>query len=253
MTATSPARSAAPASALTRHGFRHVQIYGDGANVQEMLSAYRAGTVAGFTTNPTLMAKAGITDYRRFGRELLAAITDVPISFEVLADDVVGMATQARELASWGANVYVKIPIMNTQGASCISLIRDLVADGLKLNITAVMTLDQVQQIAEVADALTPAICSVFAGRIADTGRDPVPIMSSAVKLCAPKPQLAVLWASPREVLNVYQADECGCHIITVTPELLGKLSLRDKNLHDYSRETADMFFRDARRAGLSL
>jgi transaldolase len=218
-----------------------------------MVAAYQAGAVQGFTTNPTLLAKAGVTDYRSFGRDVLSAIPDLPISFEVFADDFETMGYQARELASWGDNVFVKIPIMNTHNESAIRLIRDLSADGLKLNITAVMTLEQVRAVCDAVSSDVPAICSVFAGRIADTGRDPVPLMREAVRICSAKPLLQVLWASPREVLNVYQADECGCHVITVTNDLLTKLKLRDKCLVEYSRETVQMFYDDACRAELSL
>jgi transaldolase len=232
---------------------RGVAIFADGANVKQMLAAYRENMVDGFTTNPTLMAKAGVTDYEAFGREVLAVIRDLPISFEVFADDLPGMAKQAHKLASWGQNVFVKIPITNTRGDSTISLVNDLSAGGLKINVTAVMTLEQVRDVVGAVDEKTPAICSIFAGRIADTGRDPVPIMRDAVRLCAVKPNLKVLWASPREVLNVYQAEECGCHIIAATPDLIAKLPLKGKDLAQFSRETVEMFFNDAKKAGLSL
>lgn len=252
MTTTS-STEAAPISADAIASRHRVSIYADGADLKDMLAANKAGIVGGFTTNPTLMAKAGVKDYRAFGKEVMSAIRDLPISFEVLADDVEGMRRQARELASWGDNVFVKIPIVNTQGESSMPLIRELIKDGLKLNVTAVMTLEQVREIADATDPKIPLICSVFAGRIADTGRDPVPLMRSAVKMCASKAKLMVLWASPREVLNMYQAEEVGCHIITMTADLIAKLTLKGKNLTDFSRETAEMFFRDAKRAGLSL
>lgn len=232
---------------------RRLAVFADGASVPAMLEAYRAGLVDGFTTNPTLMARAGVRDYERFGREVTAAITDLPISFEVIDDDLDGMRRQARKLASWGENVYVKIPISNCDGESTLPVVRELSADGLKINITAILTLDQVRGVVAAVHPDTPAICSIFAGRIADTGRDPLPVMREAVRLCAAKPRLQVLWASPREVLNVYQAEECGCHIIAATPDLIAKLPLEGKDLAEYSRETVQMFFRDAQSAGLKL
>jgi transaldolase len=232
---------------------REAMVYADGARLSDMIAAYRSGAVGGFTTNPSLLAKAGVTDYRDFARQAVAAIPDLPISFEVLADEFEEMGRQAREIASWGPNVFVKIPIMNTAGESSIPLVRELSADGLKLNVTAVMTLAQVRDVVAAVTAGVPTVCSIFAGRIADTGRDPVPMIREAVRLCAAKPDIQVLWASPREVLNIYQAEECGCHIITVTNDLLAKLSLRDKDLTVYSRETVQMFYDDACRAGLSL
>ncbi len=246
-------RQAVPSMpALGPLGLR-VAVYADGAVLQDMISAYRGGLVSGFTTNPTLMAKAGLTDYAGFGREVVAAIPDLPISFEVFADDFPSMAQQARRIATWGRNVFVKVPIMNTKRESALPLVRQLSSEGIKLNVTAVMGLDQVRGIVAAVSPRVPAIVSIFAGRIADTGRDPVPHMSEAVSLCRARPELQVLWASPREVLNVYQADECGCHIITVTPDLLGKLTLRDKDLDDYSRDTVQMFYDDARQAGFSV
>ena len=231
---------------------RRVALYGDGANLADMIDAYASGAVSGFTTNPTLLAKAGVADYRAFGKAAVKAIPDLPISFEVFADDFAEMAEQAREIGSWGTNVFVKVPIMNTKGRSAVPLIRELATEGLQLNVTAVMTLRQVR---ETVDAAGDAqmICSIFAGRIADTGRDPVPIMRQAVEVCCERSNVWVLWASPREVLNVYQAEECGCHIITLTPDLLAKLRLRHKDLVEYSRETVQMFYDDAQRAGLTL
>ena len=218
-----------------------------------MIAEYRRGRVQGFTTNPTLMAKAGVTDYEGFARKVVAAIPDLPISFEVLADDFPTMGIQARRLASLGRNVFVKIPIMNTRRKSALPLIRDLSRNGVKLNVTAVMTLDQVCGVAEVIARGAETIVSVFAGRIADTGRDPVPLMREAVALCRHRPEIQLLWASPREVLNVYQAEACGCHIITMTPDLISKLPLRGKDLDEFSRETVQMFYDDAIRAGFAL
>ncbi len=230
-----------------------IDIYSDGANVRDMVFAHRNGLVDGFTTNPTLMAKAGVPEYRAFAREVLAEIRDLPVCFEVFADDLPGMARQAREIAGWAPNVFVKVPVTNTRGESTLPLIRELARDGLRVNVTAVLGPSQAEAVVEVVDGNTPAILSIFAGRIADTGRDPVPIMARAVELAAARPLLKVLWASPREVLNVYQAESCGCHIIALTPELRARLSLRGKDLEEFSRETVQMFFDDASRAGYVL
>ncbi|MDX2194688.1 MAG: transaldolase [Gemmatimonadales bacterium] len=234
------------------HGLR-VAVFCDGANLNDMVAAYRSGVAQGFTTNPTLMRKAGITDYVGFARDVLREIPDLPISFEVFADDFGTMAEQATKIASWGPNVFVKVPVMNTKREPAYDLIRQLSREGIKLNVTAVMTLDQCLAVREAIAVGTPAILSVFAGRVADTGTDPVPMMREAVNICAEHPEIMVLWASPREVLNIYQADECGCHIITATPDLLAKLPLRGKDLTEYSRETVQMFFDDAQKAGFQL
>jgi transaldolase len=209
--------------------------------------------IQGFTTNPTLMRKAGITDYERFSRDLLEAIPDRPISLEVFADDLPTMAKQARNLASWGTNVIVKIPISNTKGDTTAPLIDELANEGIRLNITAVMTVKQVAEVSCVLNPNVPAIVSVFAGRIADTGRDPIPIMRDCLKAISCKPKTELLWASPRELLNLFQADEIGTHIITATPDLLGKLMLVGKDLTEYSRETVTMFYNDATAAGYHL
>ena len=238
---------------LPTSGNRKIAVYSDGATLTDMVSAYQSGTADGFTTNPTLMAKAGITDYRKFAHEVLAAIPDRSISFEVFADEFEEMARQGREIASWGRNVFVKIPIMNTRGESSIPLIRELSHEGLKLNVTALMTADQVRETAKALSPEVPTIISVFAGRVADTGVDPVPLMRECVKACAHLPEAMLLWASPREVLNVYQAEEVGCKIITCTPDLIKKLSLRHKDLLEYSRDTVKMFFDDGRKAGFRL
>ncbi|HKX35991.1 MAG TPA: transaldolase [Rhizorhapis sp.] len=230
-----------------------IKVYADGAKLEDMLAVLEKGAAQGFTTNPTLMRQAGITDYAGFAKTVLAKITELPISFEVFADDLPTMEKQARLIATWGANVYVKIPITNTQGASTVPLIRDLSAGGIKLNITAIMTLDQVRDVVGALSSDAPAVVSVFAGRIADTGRDPVPLMREALRICAAKSWAELLWASPREVLNIYQADEIGCHIITVTPDLIKKLSLAGKDLDEYSQETVAMFYRDATAAGFQL
>jgi transaldolase len=230
-----------------------IAVYLDGASLPEIEDAALRGVVEGFTTNPTLAAKAGVTNYREFARRALNLIQDQPISFEVIADDLPAMASQAREIASWGPNVYVKVPICNTQRQSTIPIIRELASEGLPLNVTAVMTQKQVEDVVAAVDPAVPCIVSVFAGRIADTGRDPCPIMRDVVALCQERPNLRTLWASPREVLNVYQADECGVDIIVLTADLLGKLSLRGKDLEEFSRETVQMFYDDAKRAGYVL
>jgi transaldolase len=230
-----------------------LQVFADGADLDTMVALHRSGAVDGFTTNPTLMRKAGVTDYRSFARAVLEQIPDAPISFEVFADDFPTMESQARKIAGWGPNVFVKIPIMNTRGESSIPLVRTLAEAGLAINLTAIMTVEQCRVTVQEVPRSRRMILSIFAGRIADTGRDPIPIMKEAVALCRHRPEIMVLWASPREVLNVYQADECGCHIVTATPDLLAKLSLRQKDLTDFSRETVQMFYDDARRAGYSL
>ena len=214
---------------------------------------YRAGVVQGFTTNPTLMWQAGVTDYVAFANEVSAAIKDVPISFEVFADDFAGMERQARVIASWGDNVFVKIPVTNTRGDSSRGVVRRLVSTGVRVNVTAMLTMEQVHEMCEVLDPKVPSILSLFAGRITDTGRDPEPVMREAVRTVSRLPLAKVCWASPREVLNVYQAEACGCHIVTCTKALLDKLALRDKDLTEFSRETVEMFFRDAQRAGYTL
>ncbi len=230
-----------------------IDIYSDGANVRDMVSAHRSGLVDGFTTNPTLMAKASVPDYRAFAREVLAQIQDLPVCFEVFEDDLPGMARQAREIAGWADNVFVKVPVTNTRGESTMPLVRELTREGLRLNVTALLAPAQAEAVVEVVNPEVPAIMSVFAGRIADTGRDPIPLVAQAVEIARARPLLKVLWASPREVLNVYQAEACGCHIIAVTPELRAKLSLRGKDLEEFSRETVQMFFDDACRAGYTL
>ena len=230
-----------------------VKIFADGANKREMLELYAQPYIKGFTTNPTLMRKAGIADYAGFARDILDAIPDRPISFEVFSDEFDEMERQALEIASWGSQVFVKIPITNTRGQSACPLIRRLTSAGVKVNVTALMTLSQVRQVAGVLEEHVPAYVSVFAGRIADTGRDPVPLMSAAVAILEPLPQAELIWASPRESLNVFQADAIGCHVITVTPDILKKLSLTGKDLGAYSLDTVKMFYRDACEAGFHL
>jgi transaldolase len=230
-----------------------VKLFADGADLAGMKEMAANPLIKGFTTNPTLMRKAGIADYKAFAREVLAAIPDRPVSFEVFADDFATMETQALEIASWGRHVNVKIPVTNTKSEFCGPLVERLSKQGVQLNVTAVMTLDQVKRIAERLHADTPAIVSVFAGRIADTGRDPVPLMKQAVEILRAKPKAELIWASPRELLNIYQADAVGCHIITATNDILKKLSLVGKDLDRYSLETVEMFYKDAQAAGYTI
>jgi len=218
-----------------------------------MCALYRHPLIRGFTTNPTLMRKAGITDYENFARGVLAAIPDRPISFEVFSDDFEEMEQQALKIASWGHNVYVKIPVTNTHGEPSTPLIRRLSSKGVKLNITALMTLQQVSDVTEAMVGCPSGCISIFAGRIADTGRDPVPLMREAVEILRSCGNLELIWASPRELLNVFQADSIGCHIITATNEILNKLPLVGKDLNEYSLETVKMFRDDAVKAGFEL
>jgi transaldolase len=231
-----------------------IKIFADGASLPSMLESARDPKIAGFTTNPTLMRKAGISDYRAFAKEVLAAIKDRPISFEVFADEFPEMKRQALEIKTWGENVYVKIPITNTKRASAAPLVKELSSAGVKLNVTAICTLDQVRETAQALKGGAPSVVSVFAGRIADTGRDPVPLMKEALGICrAAGTGIELLWASPRELLNILQAAEVGCDIITVTPDLLKKLELVGKDLAEFSLETVQMFYKDATAAGFKL
>jgi transaldolase len=230
-----------------------VKIFADGADLAGMVEMYKKPFIKGFTTNPTLMRKAGISDYRAFAREVLAAIPDRPISFEVFSDEFPEMERQAREIASWGGNVNVKIPVTNTQGEPSYKLIRALSSAGIKLNVTAVFTLEQVRDVVAHLDPKTPAYVSVFAGRIADTGRDPMPHMAAAHALVHVLPHAELIWASPRELLNVFHADAVGCDIITVTNDVLAKLSNVGKELQQFSLETVQMFRNDALKAGFKL
>jgi transaldolase len=234
-------------------GTLRVKLFQDGADFDAMVGAKNRGQVSGFTTNPTLMRKAGISDYKAFARKAIAAIPELPISFEVFSDDFETMEREAREIMSWGGNTYVKIPITNTEGESAASLIRKLSKQGFSLNVTAMLTLDQVETVAGAVDRASRTIVSVFAGRIADTGIDPVPLMTEAVSMLRRLPNAELLWASPREVLNVVQADACGCHIITATPDIIAKISLLGKDLRQYSLETVKMFYNDARTAGFKI
>jgi transaldolase len=230
-----------------------VKIFADGADLAGMLDMYRKPYISGFTTNPTLMHKAGIRDYRGFARQVLEAIPDRPISFEVLSDDFAQMECQAREIAGWGENVYVKIPVINTRRQPAYDLVHRLSHAGVKVNVTALMTLSQVGEVVQAVAGGAPSSISVFAGRIADTGRDPVPMMAAAVELLRLEPAAELIWASPREILNVVQADAIGCHIITVTNAILEKLALVGKDLEGCSLDTVKMFYDDARKAGFCL
>ena len=238
---------------MINHQPLKIHVYADGANKDEMVKRYREGFVRGFTTNPTLMAKAGIQEYERFARSVLETITDLPISFEVFSDDFDEMKRQALKINSWGSNVNVKIPITNTKSEPALDLIKDLLADGVKLNVTAIFTESQLRGLHEVMKPQDDVIVSVFAGRIADAGFDPMPIMRQTVAMFSDLPGAKVLWASPREVLNLYQAEECGCRIITMTDDLIKKISQRGKDLTQFSLETVKMFYDDAMKAGFSL
>lgn len=230
-----------------------VKLFADGADKAGILEMYRSPRIDGFTTNPTLMRKAGITDYVTFAKDILKEIPDKPISFEVFADEFGEMERQAVEIADWGRNVYVKIPVMNTKRKTSYDLVRKLSQAGVQLNITAIMTLEQVRKVAEAVQGGSSSFVSVFAGRVADTGVDPIPMMQEALELLKTAPNAELLWASPREVLNVYQAETIGCHIITATNDILKKLQLNGKNLDVYSQETVQMFFNDAQAAGFHL
>ncbi len=230
-----------------------INIFADGANLADIRALYANPLVKGFTTNPSLMKKAGITDYEAFGREVLAAIPDRPVSLEVFADDFDEMIAQGLTIASWGKNANVKIPVTNTKGEFSGRVISTLTAKGVVVNVTAIMTEEQVARVAECLNPKVPAIVSVFAGRVADTGIDPVPHMVKCRDALAHLPHAQLLWASPRELLNIFQADEIGCHIITVTRDVLDKLSLVGKDLVGYSLETVKMFYKDATAAGFTI
>jgi transaldolase len=230
-----------------------VKIFADGADLDSMVGLYRQPYISGFTTNPTLMRKAGVRDYRGFARQVLDAIPDRPISFEVFSDDLCEMERQAREVASWGETVYVKVPVTNTRSVPTTDLVHRLSHAGVKLNVTALLTLRQVRDVGAALAGGAPACVSVFAGRVADTGCDPVPIMAAAVEILHGAANAELIWASPRELLNVFQADAIGCHIITVTPDILKKLSGVGRDLEDYSLDTVKMFHDDATQAGFVI
>jgi transaldolase len=231
----------------------NIKIFADGADKVGMLEMYSKPYIQGLTTNPTLMRKAGVTEYKKFALEILDEIRDKPISFEVFSDDFVEMERQAIEIAGWGGNVYVKLPITNTERQPSYPLVERLVSQGVKVNVTAIMTLDQVRRTAACLDPKIPSCVSVFAGRIADTGRDPVPIMEESVAILSGNQNAELIWASPRELLNIIQANAIGCHIITVTNDILKKLSFLDYDLNEFSLDTVKMFYADAVSAGFKI
>lgn len=230
-----------------------VKLFADGADLQGMIEMYQQPYISGFTTNPTLMRKAGIGDYKAFARQVLQSIPDKPISFEVFSDEFEEMERQATEISSWGENVYVKIPVTNTRRESANDLVRRLSHAGVKVNVTAILSLPQVRDVTAALAGGAPACVSVFAGRVADTGRDPVPMMSAALDMLKDAPNAELIWASPRELLNVFQAEAIGCHIITATNDILKKLSLVGRDLEDYSLDTVKMFHNDALQAGFQI
>jgi transaldolase len=228
-------------------------LFADGADKAQILQAQANPLIRGFTTNPTLMRAAGVKDYEAFAHEVLAVVTDRPISFEVFADEFCEMERQAQKIASWAENVYVKIPVTNARRESSMDLVRRLAHSGVKVNVTAILTLDQVRETTAALAEGAPSVVSVFAGRVADTGQDPVPLMAEAVKIVSSQSGIELLWASPRELLNIFQANDVGCHIITATDTVLSKLKTVGKDLHDYSLETVKMFHSDAAHSGYQL
>jgi transaldolase len=230
-----------------------VKIFADGADLKSILELSADPHIKGFTTNPTLMRKSGVTDYEGFAHQMLEQITDRPISFEVFSDDFNEMERQARKISTWGKNVFVKIPITNTSKKSSADVVRHLVLDGIQLNITALMTPDQVRVISPVLGNYNPSFISIFAGRIADTGREPSPLMKEAVEIMSQYPNQELIWASPRELLNIYHADEVGCHVITVSHDILKKLTMLGKDLDEFSLDTVKMFHHDAKAARFEL
>lgn len=230
-----------------------VKVYADGADLDQMVDVYKEGTVKGFTTNPSLMKSAGVTDYNAFAKKVVKAIPDMSISFEVFGDDFDTMEKEARKISTFGENVFVKIPIMNTKGESSIPLIEKLSADGINLNVTAIFTVDQVREVVEVVSEDSNTIVSVFAGRIADTGVDPMGIMRESEELCHSKENIELLWASCREVLNIIQADEVGCDIITVPNSIIAKMDKLGKDLEEYSLDTVKGFASDIEKLGYSI
>ncbi len=230
-----------------------IKIYADGAKLEDMLAVYESKSVDGFTTNPTLMKQGGVRDYELFSKELLAKITDLSISFEVFADDLAEMERQGRKIHPWGKNVYVKIPVTNTKGQFTTEIVQRLSKDGIPLNVTAILTVDQVKKVAAALNPNTPSIVSVFAGRIADAGVDPLPIMKESAQILKSLPKCELLWASTREVYNIFQAQDCGCHIITVPNDILKKLKGIGKDLDAVSLDTVKTFYLDGQQAGFAL
>jgi len=231
----------------------NVKIFADGADKEAMIDMYNKEYIKGLTTNPTLMKKAGITDYENFAKDILKTVKDKPLSLEVFSDDIQDMKRQALKIAEWGENVYVKIPVTNTKSESTAKLVKELSDNGVKVNVTAIMTLDQVKKVVDSLNPDVPAYVSVFAGRIADTGIDPLPLMKEVVNITKAKPLAEVIWASPRELLNVFHADSIGCQVITVTNDILKKLKLVGYDLNEYSLDTVKMFYNDSVSAGYKL
>lgn len=231
----------------------NIKIFADGADKSDMIKMNNKSFIEGLTTNPTLMKKAGIKDYEFFARDILKEIKNKPISFEVFSDDLHEMEIQAHKIAKWGNNVYVKIPVTNTKGEATYSLINSLSSKGVKVNVTAIMTLEQVRDVTLNLNPEVRSYVSIFAGRIADTGVDPIPLMSAAVQLTKLNPLAEIIWASPRELLNIFQAEKIGCHIITATNDILKKLDLVGYNLNEFSLDTVKMFYNDAKEAGYSI
>jgi transaldolase len=230
-----------------------IKLFADGADIAYMKQASQEGFFTGFTTNPSLMRKAGVENYEQFAKEALAVIPDLPISFEVLADDFVEMAKEARKISAWGTNVYVKIPVCNTRGESSVPLIKQLIEEGIPVNVTAILSKRQIEEVVKVLNPTVSTIISVFAGRIANTGRNPKEYVKYAVDLVDKYPKVEVLWASIREVYNIFDAEDCGCHIITVTNDIFNKLSGLQMDLDDLSVETVQMFYNDAKSSGLCI
>jgi transaldolase len=230
------------------------KIFFDGADLEQMKASLKNPLVKGVTTNPTLMKKAGVSDYKEFALMMLAAVGDLPISFEVFCDELAEMQKQAETIASWSENIYVKIPVTNTKGESTAPVIATLTRSNIKLNVTAILTLEQTREVCNALEGGSPSIVSVFAGRIADTGLNPIPIMKECLSVCRRTgPQVELLWASPRQILNLVEADSIGCDIITMTPDLISKIAALGKDLQDFSLDTVKMFYNDAKSAGLSL
>jgi transaldolase len=230
-----------------------IKIFADGANIEEMVTLAQKYFISGLTTNPTLLRKAGVLDYEIFARSVLEKITTLPISFEVFSDDLDEMISQGQKIAAWGENVYVKIPITNTKGVSTSRVVSSLADQGIKVNVTALMTARQVKQIAESLNPDIPSYISVFAGRVADTGVDPIPLMKKSINILKTNNNAELIWASPRELLNIFQANDIGCHIITATSDILSKLELVRRDLNNYSLETVKMFYEDAKKSGLTI
>ena len=230
-----------------------IKIFADGANKKDMFELYGRNYIKGLTTNPTLMSKAKIENYEEFALSILKKIKDKPISFEVFADEFNEMERQARIINAWQSNVYVKIPVTNTKKESCAPLVKKLSSDGIKVNVTAIMTLDQVNEVSDVLNPEIPSYVSIFAGRIADTGKDPLKIIASAIELLRSNPTSEIIWASPRELLNLFQANDVGCHAITITTDLINKFKLLDYDLEEYSLDTVKMFYNDALESGFKI